>query len=47
MVPGSGFRQEEGTWHLRTTFLPPEEEFEQFCKSIIEFHEEFYKKYSE
>ena len=23
MVPGSGFGQVDGTWHFRTTFLPP------------------------
>ena len=26
VVPGSGFGQVEGTWHFRTTFLPPEDE---------------------
>ena len=45
MVPGSGFCQEKGTWHLRTTFLPAEDEFEEFCGLIRGFHEEFYKKY--
>lgn len=24
VVPGSGFGQVEGTWHFRSTFLPPE-----------------------
>ncbi|CAG8504378.1 9831_t:CDS:10 [Racocetra fulgida] len=28
VVPGSGFHQEEGTWHFRSTFLPPEELFD-------------------
>ncbi len=25
VVPGSGFGQAEGTWHFRSTFLPPED----------------------
>lgn len=31
-VPGSGFGQEEGTFHLRTTILPPEEKIGEFVK---------------
>ena len=42
-VPGSGFGQEPGTYHLRTTFLAPGFDwFENWRK----FHEEFYQKYN-
>lgn len=45
MVPGSGFSQRPGTFHIRTSFLPPEEEFEEFCGLIREFHKSLYLKY--
>ena len=45
MVPGSGFSQRPGTFHIRTSFLPPEEEFEEFCRLIREFHTSLYLKY--
>ena len=28
-TPGSGFGQKDGTWHFRTTILPPEQKIEQ------------------
>merc|ERR1719387_2853221 len=28
VVPGSGFGQHSGTWHFRTTFLPPEDQMD-------------------
>ena len=37
-VPGSGFGQKEGTYHFRTTILPPEEEMPQVVSSIESFH---------
>ncbi|KAK9239111.1 pyridoxal phosphate-dependent transferase [Lipomyces kononenkoae] len=43
VVPGSGFGQKEGTFHFRTTFLAPGEEY---VRRIIAFHREFLKKYS-
>ncbi|CAB4255704.1 similar to Saccharomyces cerevisiae YDR111C ALT2 Putative alanine transaminase (glutamic pyruvic transaminase) [Maudiozyma barnettii] len=43
VVPGTGFGQEEGTWHLRTTFLAPGTEWIQKWKS---FHQDFCKKYA-
>ena len=46
VVPGSGFRQREGTWHFRATFLPPEEEFDGFIAKIQRFHREFMQKYN-
>jgi len=45
-VPGSGFGQEDGTFHFRTTILPPEEEMEGVCDRLKTFHEGFIAKYS-
>lgn len=44
VVPGSGFGQLPGTLHFRTTFLPPEEEIEQFVSSLKAFHLSYVKK---
>ncbi|CCD23234.1 alanine transaminase ALT1 NDAI_0B01990 [Naumovozyma dairenensis CBS 421] len=41
-VPGSGFGQEPGTYHLRTTFLAPGTEW---IKKWEAFHKEFYDNY--
>lgn len=41
VVPGSGFGQAAGTWHFRTTFLPPEEQMEEVCAAITTFHKQF------
>lgn len=40
-VPGSGFGQEEGTFHLRTTILPREEKMAEFVERFRKFHGEF------
>ncbi|KAL2912801.1 alanine transaminase [Polyrhizophydium stewartii] len=45
VVPGSGFRQKKDTFHFRSTFLPPEEQMDQFIASIKTFHSEFMDKY--
>jgi len=45
-VPGSGFGQEDGTWHFRTTILPPEDEMEGVCDRLKTFHHNFLQKYS-
>ena len=45
VVSGTGFHQKEDTWHFRSTFLPPEDTFATFTKSIQEFHKEFMDKY--
>lgn len=42
VVPGSGFGQEEGTLHFRTTFLAPGTEW---VGSVVKFHQEFMDKY--
>eukprot|EP01137_Pigoraptor_chileana_P005876 Opistho-2@49552 len=45
VVPGSGFNQVEGTWHFRSTFLPPEDQFPTFIDNIARFHKSFMDKY--
>ncbi|WIA19014.1 hypothetical protein OEZ85_003676 [Tetradesmus obliquus] len=44
-VPGSGFGQAEGTFHLRTTILPREEKMAEFVSKFRDFHEKFLKQY--
>ncbi|KAI8800858.1 pyridoxal phosphate-dependent transferase [Cladochytrium replicatum] len=46
MIAGSGFGQEDGTWHFRTTFLPPEEEVDGFVERVGAFHRKFLEKYA-
>eukprot|EP01052_Picozoa_sp_SAG31_P011933 SAG31_NODE_688_length_12807_cov_6.395814_1_plen_64_part_00 len=46
VVPGSGFGQKNGTWHIRTTFLPPEHEMEDVMTRFANFHGTFMAKYS-
>jgi len=38
VVPGSGFGQQPGTFHFRTTFLPPKDEIEELVKKLKAFH---------
>ena len=45
VVPGSGFGQVEGTWHFRTTFLPPEDEMSAVVERMSKFHSSFMAKY--
>ena len=45
-VPGSGFGQEAGTFHMRLTILPPEEDIESVVQMIASFHTEFSAKWS-
>jgi alanine transaminase len=42
VIAGSGFGQEEGTLHFRTTFLAPGTEW---VSKIVQFHKEFMDKY--
>lgn len=44
-VPGSGFQQREGTFHFRTTILPPEAKFEDLCQRFKTFHQAFMAQY--
>ena len=41
VVPGSGFGQEQGTAHFRTTILPPLEDIEGVVSRIAAFHRAF------
>eukprot|EP00928_Gymnodinium_smaydae_P086866 TRINITY_DN71278_c0_g1_i1.p1 TRINITY_DN71278_c0_g1~~TRINITY_DN71278_c0_g1_i1.p1 ORF type:complete len:505 (-),score=136.72 TRINITY_DN71278_c0_g1_i1:417-1931(-) len=45
VVPGSGFRQVEGTFHFRTTFLPTTEQMRKALESFAAFHREFMAQY--
>ena len=45
IVPGSGFGQKKGTFHFRTTLLPPINEIKYVVKSIATFQKEFNQKY--
>ncbi|KAK9821912.1 hypothetical protein WJX81_002904 [Elliptochloris bilobata] len=44
-VPGSGFKQEEGTYHFRTTILVQEKETDQVIDRLKKFHDGFMEKY--
>ncbi len=46
VVPGSGFGQEDGSFHFRTTILPHEKDLETVLKSISTFHDKFWRKYN-
>ena len=45
--PGSGFGQAEGTFHFRTTILPPEDSMATFLESISQFQRAFMAKWSQ
>jgi aspartate/methionine/tyrosine aminotransferase len=44
VVPGSGFGQRPGTFHFRTTFLPPKEEIEGLVIKLKSFHEKYVRE---
>ncbi|KAL1807276.1 hypothetical protein ACET3Z_030344 [Daucus carota] len=46
-VPGSGFGQKEGVFHLRTTILPAEEEMPGIMANFKKFNDEFMEQYEE
>lgn len=46
VVPGSGFGQVPGTYHFRSTFLPPENLFDALTESFKKFHLELMSSYS-
>lgn len=47
VVPGSGFGQKEGTWHVRSTILPlPEDFFVETFENWKEFHNKFMSYYN-
>lgn len=45
IVPGSGFGQQPGTYHFRTTILPQPEKLKSMLEKFAEFHSGFLKKY--
>ncbi|KMZ56538.1 Alanine aminotransferase 2, mitochondrial [Zostera marina] len=45
VVPGSGFRQESGTWHIRCTLLPQEDQIPSIVSNIKSFHQSFMKEF--
>lgn len=45
-VPGTGFQQKPGTFHLRTTILPQEKDFADITNRFVTFHANFMKKYA-
>ena len=45
VVPGNGFGQAPNTFHFRATFLPPEEEFDEFIQKINVFHTRLMQDY--
>jgi len=47
VVPGSGFGQTPGTFHFRTTFLPPRDEIEQMVVKLKTFHERYVRAHAE
>ncbi|ERN02503.1 hypothetical protein AMTRI_Chr03g48750 [Amborella trichopoda] len=44
-VPGSGFGQKEGVFHLRTTILPAEQDMPEIMASFKKFNDEFMEQY--
>ncbi len=47
VVPGSGFGQEDGTFHFRTTFLPLENQLDPVLEKMAVFHKQFMAKYKQ
>lgn len=46
-VPGSGFQQKDGTYHVRTTILPQESEIDKVIERMDGFQHAFMKKYED
>jgi alanine transaminase len=47
VVPGSGFGQRPGTFHFRTTFLPPQDEIQELVEKLHVFHEKYVRALKE
>jgi aspartate/methionine/tyrosine aminotransferase len=45
-VPGNGFGQKEGTFHIRLTFLPDEDELEAAMDRFEAHHKAFVAEFS-
>jgi alanine transaminase len=46
VVPGSGFKQRHGTFHFRTTILPPIEQMKQMVERFQAFHLAFLNEWN-
>eukprot|EP00301_Raphidiophrys_heterophryoidea_P001899 c10894_g1_i1.p1 GENE.c10894_g1_i1~~c10894_g1_i1.p1 ORF type:complete len:547 (+),score=156.61 c10894_g1_i1:65-1642(+) len=46
VVPGSGFGKVDGSWHFRTTILPPEDQLRDVLAKIAVFYRSFREKYA-
>nr|CAH7713239.1 unnamed protein product [Callosobruchus chinensis] len=46
IVPGSGFGQQPGTYHFRTTILPQPDKLKAMLDMFAQFHKQFLSKYS-
>jgi alanine transaminase len=46
VVPGSGFKQVDGTFHFRTTILPPEDQTQRYFEKLATFHNDFMKNHA-
>jgi aspartate/methionine/tyrosine aminotransferase len=46
-VPGSGFGQEDGTYHFRITILPAEDDLHRVLDDLAVFHNGFLTKYKD
>lgn len=44
-VPGSGFRQKDGSYHFRTTFLPSEADIDVVINRMRTFHRSFVEEF--
>lgn len=44
-VPGSGFKQAEGTWHFRMTILPQDAAFDAMLEKMARFMEALYARW--
>ncbi len=44
VVPGSGFGQQPGSLHFRTTFLPPLEDIERLVERLKAFHQNYIRQ---
>src|SRR5262249_23683822 len=45
VVPGNGFGQRDGTFHFRTTILPPENKLSMVITKLKAFHAGLMKRY--
>jgi len=46
VVPGSGFGQADGTYHVRTTFLPQEADMQVSVQKFKQFNNDFMRRYA-